>query len=104
MVFKHLCVLVPWTRVASALEGLIITISVGSGCHMFSDNILLLCQQDSQLVPYFVKWQLAMDRGLPRFLKWSKFPRIYGNTDKNARNLFMPGDLPDQCHLDFSDF
>ena len=35
---------------------------------MFSENTLMLNQQDLQLGPYFfVKWQLAIDRGLPRF-------------------------------------
>ena len=34
---------------------------------MFSENTLLLYQKDLQLVPYFVKWQLAIDGGLPRF-------------------------------------
>ena len=31
---------------------------------MFSENTLLLYQ----LGPYFVKWQLAIDQGGPRFL------------------------------------
>ena len=59
---------------------------------MFSDNTLMLYQQDLELGPYFVKWQLAIDGGLPRFpiiilqnnysgpnlYGWSKFPRING--------------------------
>ena len=32
---------------------------MGSGWPMFSENTLMLYQQDLQLVPYFVKWQLA---------------------------------------------
>ena len=35
---------------------------------MFSENILMLYQQELQLCPYFVKWQLAIDREVPRFL------------------------------------
>ena len=35
---------------------------------MFFENTLMFYQQDLQLVPDFVKWQLAIDRGLPRFL------------------------------------
>ena len=34
---------------------------------MFSENTLLLYQQDLQLGPYFVRWQLGIDQGLPRF-------------------------------------
>ena len=34
---------------------------------MFSENTLLLYQQDLQPSPYFVKGQLGVDRGLPRF-------------------------------------
>ena len=34
---------------------------------MFSENTLILYQQDLQLDPYFLKWQLAIDQGLPRF-------------------------------------
>ena len=34
---------------------------------MFSENTLLLSQQDLKLGPYFVKWQLEIDRGWPRF-------------------------------------
>ena len=34
---------------------------------MFSENTLKLHQQDLQLGPYFVKWQLPIDQGLPRF-------------------------------------
>ena len=40
---------------------LIITIFGGPGWPMFSKNTLILYQQDLQLVPYFVKWQLAID-------------------------------------------
>ena len=32
---------------------------------MFSENTLLLYQQDLQLGPYFEKWQLAIDQGSP---------------------------------------
>ena len=38
-----------------------------SGWPMFSENTLMLYQQDLKLSPYFVKWQLAIDRGLDRF-------------------------------------
>ena len=34
---------------------------------MFSENTLMLDQQDLQLGAYFVKEQLAIDQGLPRF-------------------------------------
>ena len=34
---------------------------------MFSENRRMMYRQDLELGPYFVKWQLAMDRGLPRF-------------------------------------
>ena len=34
---------------------------------MFSENILMLYQHYLKLGPYFVKWQLAIDRGMPRF-------------------------------------
>ena len=34
---------------------------------MFFENTLMVYQQDLQLVPYFVKWQQDIDRGLPRF-------------------------------------
>ena len=34
---------------------------MGSGWPMFPENTLLLYQHDLQLVPYFVKWQLAID-------------------------------------------
>ena len=34
---------------------------------MFSENTLMLYQQDLELGLYFVKWQLAIDQGLPRF-------------------------------------
>ena len=44
-----------------------ITIFIGSGWSMFSENTLMLYQQDLQLFPYFVKLQLAIDRGSPRF-------------------------------------
>ena len=33
---------------------------------MFSENTLMFCQQDSYLGPYFVKWQLVIDRRMPR--------------------------------------
>ena len=61
MVFKNLCMLVLWTNLASALEGLIITLFMGSGWPMFSENSLMLYQHELQLVPYFVKWQLVID-------------------------------------------
>ena len=35
------------------------TFFMGSGWPMFSENTLMLYQQDLQLGPYFVKWQLA---------------------------------------------
>ena len=35
---------------------------------MFSENTLLLYQQDLQLGPYLEKWQLAIDQG------WTDFP------------------------------
>ena len=68
---------------------------------MFSENILMLYQQDLQLGPYFVKWQLVIDQGLPRlpinyfakllewpkFLGWSKFPRIYGSRYKASGQI-----------------
>ena len=38
-----------------------------SGRPMFSENNLMLYQQDLQLGTYFVKWQLVIDQGLPRF-------------------------------------
>ena len=34
---------------------------------MFSENTSMLNQQYLQLGPYFVKWQLTIDQGLPRF-------------------------------------
>ena len=34
---------------------------------MFSENALMLYQQDLQLGLYFVKWQLVIVQGLPRF-------------------------------------
>ena len=34
---------------------------------MFSENTLMLYQSYLQLGPYFVKCELAIDRGLPRF-------------------------------------
>ena len=37
---------------------------------MFSENTLLLYQQDLQLGPYSVKWQPAIDR-------WPRFPIEY---------------------------
>ena len=33
---------------------------------MFSENTLMLHQLDVQLGPYFLKWQLPIDLGLPR--------------------------------------
>ena len=41
--------------------------SMGSGWPMHSRNTLMLYQQDLQLGPYFLKWQLAIDRELPRY-------------------------------------
>ena len=38
-------------------DTLIITIFMGSGWPMFSENALMLYQQDLQLGPYFVRWQ-----------------------------------------------
>ena len=43
------------------------TIFMGSGWPMFSENTLTLYQQDLELGPYFVKCQLAIDQELPRF-------------------------------------
>ena len=40
---------------------------MGSGWPMFSENALMLYQQDLQLGPYFVKWHLAIDQGLLDF-------------------------------------
>ena len=40
---------------------------MGSGWPTFSENTLMLYQQDLQLGQYFLKWQLAIDRGLPRY-------------------------------------
>ena len=40
---------------------------MGSGWPMFSENTLMLYQQGIKLGPYFVKWQLAIDGGLPIF-------------------------------------
>ena len=68
-----------------------ITIFVGSGWPVFSENTLMLYQQYLQLVPYFEKWQLVIYQGLlrypinyyvqrlkwPKFLGCSKFTRIY---------------------------
>ena len=34
---------------------------------MFSENTMMLYKKDLQLGTYFVKWQPAIDRGLPRF-------------------------------------
>ena len=34
---------------------------------MFSENTLMLDQQDLLLGPCFVKWQLAIERGLAKF-------------------------------------
>ena len=44
-----------------------ITIFMGSGWPMFSENTMRLNQEDLQLGPYFTKLQLAIDQGLPRF-------------------------------------
>ena len=44
---------------------LIIRIFMGSGWPMFSENTLMLYQQNLKLRPYFVKWQQAIDQGLP---------------------------------------
>ena len=46
---------------------LIITIFMGSGWPTFSKDTLILFQQDLQLDPYFLKWQLAIHQGLPEF-------------------------------------
>ena len=46
---------------------LIITFFMDSGWPMFSENTFVLYKQDSQLGPYYVKWQLMLDRGMPRF-------------------------------------
>ena len=48
---------------------LIIMIFMCSGWPMVSENNLLFYQQDLQLCPYVVKWQMAIDRGLPKFPK-----------------------------------
>ena len=42
---------------------------MGSGWPMFSEDTLMVYQQDLQLGQYFVEWQQAIDRGLPRFPK-----------------------------------
>ena len=34
---------------------------------MFTENTLMLYQQDLQLGLYFVEWQLTIDQGLQRF-------------------------------------
>ena len=57
---------------------------MGWGWPVFSENALLMYQQDLQLGPYFVKWQLAgpefplnilqNNYGGP-ILGWSKFPK-----------------------------
>ena len=58
-------------------------------------------QQDLQLGPYFEKWRLAIDQGLPRFpinhfakiiivaqvIGWSKFPRNYCNSNLQKLNF-----------------
>ena len=41
---------------------------MGSVWPMFSVNTMMLYLQDLQLDPYFVKWQLAIDKGWPDFL------------------------------------
>ena len=46
---------------------IIMTICMGSGWPLFSENTLMLYQQDLQLDPHFVKWELVTDRGWPRF-------------------------------------
>ena len=48
-------------------DTLIIKNFMGLGWPMFSENTLKLYQQDLQLGPYFVKWQLPIVPGLPRF-------------------------------------
>ena len=74
---------------------------------MVSRNMLMLYQQDLQLDPYFVKWQLAIMRVAayyslilffqidycgPNSLGWSKIPRIYG------RRFFRPGSSGDSIN------
>ena len=46
---------------------LIITIFMCSDWPEFSENTLILYQQELELGPYFVIWQLAIDRGLHKF-------------------------------------
>ena len=53
---------------------------MGPGWPMFSENILMLHQQDLLLGPYFVKWQMTIDQGLPRF------PIIILQTDCSGPN------------------
>ena len=40
---------------------------MGSGLPIFSENTLMLYQQDLELGPYFLKLQLGIDLGLPKF-------------------------------------
>ena len=42
MIFKNLCVLVLWTKVASALEGLKSECKIAS-CSMFNNSVFRLC-------------------------------------------------------------
>ena len=51
------------------------------GWPMFSENTLMLHQQDLQLGPYFVKWQLVINRGWPKipiyhFAKYLQLPKF----------------------------
>ena len=52
----------------------------------FLKNTLLLYQQDLQLGPYFVKWQPAIDQGLPRFNNYSGSNSKGGQ--KNSENVW----------------
>ena len=55
-------------RKFSVIWGVFNNYDLSSGWPIFSENTLILYQQDLQLGSYFVKWQLVIDRGLPRFL------------------------------------
>ena len=47
---------------SAIMDTLIVTIFMGwGGGAMIYENTLMLYQQDLQLVPYFVKWQMAID-------------------------------------------
>ena len=54
---------------------------------MSSENTLVLYQQDLQLGQYFVKWQLALYRGLPRIILQNNYSGPNSRLVPAAENL-----------------